>query len=96
MIFMIGAGRVGSAVAFLIGQSGLDGLVIGEHGSTMVTFLKRKITRSENKHLRKKTDEITYELRNYRKYLVASKEASVFGSAKNTFDDISKLSIFMK
>ena len=47
-------------------------------------------------NISEKTDEITYELRNYRKYLVASKEASVFGSAKNTFDDISKLSIFMK
>ena len=56
---------------------------MGEHGSTMVpTFLKCKITRPENKHLGKKIDEITCELRNYWKYLVAFKEASVFGAAK--------------
>ena len=55
---MIGAGRVGSAVAFLIGQSGLDGLVIGEHGSTMVTLFSnaksqgQKINISEKKLMR--------------------------------------------
>lgn len=68
-------------------QGQIDGLVIGEHGSTMVPLFSsakskgQKITLSE-----KKTSEITFELKNYWRYLVAYKEASVFGAAKNTFD----------
>ncbi|MGB9125818.1 MAG: lactate dehydrogenase, partial [Nitrosotalea sp.] len=56
-------------------------------GSTMVPLFSsakskgQKITLSE-----KKTSEITFELKNYWRYLVAYKEASVFGAAKNTFD----------
>ncbi|MGC1426271.1 MAG: NAD(P)-binding domain-containing protein [Nitrosotalea sp.] len=68
-------------------QGQIDGSVIGEHGSTMVPLFSsakskgQKITLSE-----KKTSEITFELKNYWRYLVAYKEASVFGAAKNTFD----------
>lgn len=68
-------------------QGQIDGLVIGEHGSTMVPLFSN--AKSQGQRIivpEKKTDEITYELRNYWKYLIAFKEASVFGAAKNTFD----------
>jgi malate dehydrogenase len=73
-------------------QGHVDGLVIGEHGSTMVPLFSlaksygEKISISE-----KKTIEIISELRNYWKYLVAYKEASVFGAAKNTFDIVKSI-----
>jgi malate dehydrogenase len=68
-------------------QGQIDGLVIGEHGSTMVPlFSNAKAQGKKIKLTENKTDEITFELRNYWKYLVAYKEASVFGAAKNTFD----------
>jgi malate dehydrogenase len=73
-------------------QGQIDGMVIGEHGSTMVPLFSsakskgQKISISE-----KKTSEITFELKNYWKYLVAYKEASVFGAAKNTFDMIKSM-----
>lgn len=68
-------------------QGHVDGLVIGEHGSTMVPLFSHAKSHDQKINLsEKKIDEITYELRNYWKYLVAYKEASVFGAAKNTFD----------
>ena len=68
-------------------QGHIDGLVIGEHGSTMVPlFSNAKSKNQKIKFSDKKINEITFELRNYWKYLVAYKEASVFGAAKNTFD----------
>jgi len=68
-------------------QGHIDGLVIGEHGSIMVPLFSNAKSQGHKINLsEKKTDEITYELRNYWKYLVAYKEASVFGAAKNTFD----------
>ncbi|WP_101476828.1 malate dehydrogenase [Candidatus Nitrosotalea bavarica] len=68
-------------------QGQIDGLVIGEHGSTMVPLFSNVQSQGQKINIsEKKTDEITYELRNYWKYLVAYKEASVFGAAKNTFD----------
>jgi malate dehydrogenase len=73
-------------------QGYVDGLVIGEHGSTMVPlFSNAKLQDKIINIPSKKIDEITYELRNYWKYLVAFKEASVFGAAKNTFDIIKSL-----
>ncbi len=70
-----------------IKQGQIDGLVIGEHGSTMVPLFSHAKSQGQRISLsEKKTDDITHELRNYRKYLVAYKEASVFGAAKNTFD----------
>ncbi|MFZ0183869.1 MAG: lactate dehydrogenase [Nitrosotalea sp.] len=68
-------------------QGQIDGLVIGEHGSTMVPLFSNAKSQGQKISLsEKKTSEITYELKNYWKYLVAYKEASVFGAAKNTFD----------
>lgn len=68
-------------------QGQIEGLVIGEHGSTMVPLFSNARSHGQKiQLLEKKTDDITYELRNYWKYLVAYKEASVFGAAKNTFD----------
>lgn len=68
-------------------QGHIDGLVIGEHGSTMVPLFSNAKSQGQKINIpEKKIDEITYELRNYWKYLVAYKEASVFGAAKNTFD----------
>lgn len=68
-------------------QGQVDGLVIGEHGSTMVPLFSNAKSQGQSIIIpEKKTDEITYELRNYWKYLIAFKEASVFGAAKNTFD----------
>jgi malate dehydrogenase len=73
-------------------QGHVDGLVIGEHGSTMVPLFSHAKSYGQMISLsEKKTDEITYELRNYWKYLVAYKEASVFGAAKNTFDIVKSL-----
>jgi malate dehydrogenase len=68
-------------------QGHIEGLVIGEHGSTMVPLFSNAKSQGQKINIpEKKIDEITYELRNYWKYLVAYKEASVFGAAKNTFD----------
>lgn len=68
-------------------QGHIEGLVIGEHGSTMVPLFSNAKSHGERINIsEKKTDEITCELRNYWRYLVAFKGASVFGAAKNTFD----------
>jgi len=73
-------------------QGQIDGMVIGEHGSTMVPlFSSAKSTGQKISISEKKTSEITFELKNYWKYLVAYKEASVFGAAKNTFDMIKSM-----
>jgi len=68
-------------------QGEIEGLVIGEHGPTMVPLFSTAKSKGERITLsEKKNDELTYELRNYWRYLIAFKEASVFGAAKNTFD----------
>jgi malate dehydrogenase len=68
-------------------QGQINGLVIGEHGSTMVPLFSSVTSKGQKIILpEKKTSEITFELKNYWKYLVTYKEASVFGAAKNTFD----------
>lgn len=68
-------------------QGQIEGLVIGEHSSTMVPlFSNAKLNGKKINIPEQKTDEISSELRNYWRYLVAYKEASVFGAAKNTFD----------
>lgn len=70
-------------------QSKIDGIVMGEHGDSMVPIF------STAKHDKKpvlsmldqnETARITEELRNYWKLLKTFKEASVFGAAKNAFD----------
>lgn len=75
-----------------IKQGHIDGLVIGEHDSTMVPLFSNAKSHGQKINLsEKKIDEITHELRNYWKYLVAYKEASVFGAAKNTFDIVKSI-----
>ena len=73
-------------------QGQIEGLVIGEHGSTMVPlFSNAKLNGEKINISEQKTDEITHEVRNYWRYLVAYKEASVFGAAKNTFDIVKSI-----
>ena len=68
-------------------QGNIGGLVMGEHGPTMVPLFSNATFNGEKIHLQeKKYDEISYHLRNYWKDLVLFKGASVFGAAKNTFD----------
>lgn len=68
-------------------QGNIEGLVMGEHGPTMVPLFSNAKFNGEKIHLQeKKHDEISYQLRNYWKDLVLFKGASVFGAAKNTFD----------
>jgi len=70
-------------------QSLVEGIVLGEHGASMVPIFSAakfdgKAIRLDNRQIA----EITTEVRNYWKYLREFKEASVFGAAKNTFDII--------
>jgi malate dehydrogenase len=68
-------------------QGNIEGLVIGEHGPTMVPLFSTAKSKGERINLLgKKTDELTYELRNYWRCLIEFKKASIFGAAKNTFD----------
>lgn len=68
-------------------QGNIEGLVVGEHGPTMVPLFSNAKSKGKRINLlEKKTDEITCELRNYWRYLVSFKGASIFGAAKNTFD----------
>jgi len=70
-------------------QSLVKGMVLGEHGASMVPIFSTakfdgKAIRLDNRQIA----EITTEVRNYWKYLREFKGASVFGAAKNTFDII--------
>lgn len=68
-------------------QGYVEGMVIGEHGPSMVPIF------SQAKHLGKKInldektcEKVSYMVKNYWRDLIAYKGASVFGAAKNTFD----------
>lgn len=70
-------------------QSKIYGIVMGEHGDSMVPIFST--AKYENKPVLSMLDQnetvrITEELRNYWNLLKAFKEASVFGAAKNAFD----------
>ncbi|MEX0764360.1 MAG: lactate dehydrogenase [Nitrosopumilaceae archaeon] len=68
-------------------QSLVEGIVLGEHGVSMVPiFSTAKFDGKEIRLDNRQIAEITTEVRNYWKYLREFKEASVFGAAKNTFD----------
>ncbi len=70
-------------------QSKIDGIVMGEHGDSMVPIFstaqhdKKPVLSMLDQN---ETARITEELRNYWKLLKTFKEASVFGAAKNAFD----------
>lgn len=75
------------AKEFGVRQGCIDGLVMGEHGPTMVPiFSNAKLDGKRIDLPPKKREEISFQLRNYRKDLVLFKGASVFGAAKNAFD----------
>jgi malate dehydrogenase len=69
--------------------SKIEGMVMGEHGDSMVPIFS---TAKYDEKLvlsvldQSKITRITEELRNYWKLLKTFKDASVFGAAKNTFD----------
>ena len=70
-------------------QSKIDGIVMGEHGDSMVPiFSNAKYDKKLvlNRLDQNETARIREELRNYWKLLKTFKEASVFGAAKNAFD----------
>lgn len=75
-----------------VDQSEIDGMVIGEHGPTMVPLFSRSRSLGSIIHLSEdKKSEITSELRNYWKSLHAYKGASVFGAAKHAFDIVNAI-----
>jgi len=70
-------------------QSKIDGIVMGEHGDSMVPIFSN--AKYDKKPVLNRLDQneiarIREELRNYWKLLKTFKEASVFGAAKNAFD----------
>lgn len=72
-----------------VNQSKIEGIVIGEHGDSMVPIFSS--ARYDGKPISNMLDQIkiqkiTTELRNYWILLKTFKDASVFGAAKNTFD----------
>ena len=70
-------------------QSLVKGMVLGEHGASMVPIFST--AKFDDRPIRldgRQIAEITTEVRNYWKYLREFKGASVFGAAKNTFDII--------
>lgn len=72
-----------------VNQSEIDGIVMGEHGDSMVPiFSTAKYDKKPvlNRLDQNETARIREELRNYWKLLKTFKEASVFGAAKNAFD----------
>lgn len=70
-------------------QTKIEGIVMGEHGDSMVpifstaTYDKKPVLSILDQN---ETARITEELRNYWRLLKTFKEASVFGAAKNAFD----------
>lgn len=77
------------AKALEVNQSKITGLVIGEHGDSMVPIFSSATC--DGKPVVGELDKtrisgITSELRNYWKILKTFKDASVFGAARNTFD----------
>ena len=70
-----------------VNQGQVEGMVIGEHGPTMIPlFSLSKVMGNKIELNKEKMTEITLELRNYWKNLHAYKGASVFGAAKHAFD----------
>jgi malate dehydrogenase len=70
-------------------MSKIEGIVMGEHGDSMVPiFSTAKCDEKPVLNIleQSETARITEELRNYWKLLKTFKEASVFGAAKNAFD----------
>ncbi|HII36846.1 MAG TPA: lactate dehydrogenase [Nitrosopumilaceae archaeon] len=72
-----------------VNQSEIDGIVMGEHGDSMVPIFSN--AKYDKKPVLNRLDQneiarIREELRNYWKLLKTFKEASVFGAAKNAFD----------
>ena len=70
-------------------MSKIEGVVMGEHGDSMVPVFST--AKYDEKHVsnmleQSETVRITDELRNYWRLLKTFKEASVFGAAKNAFD----------
>lgn len=70
-------------------MSKIEGMVMGEHGDSMVPIFST--AKCDEKPVlsmldQNETARITEELRNYWKLLKTFKEASVFGAAKNAFD----------
>ena len=75
-------------------QKEVEGIVLGEHGDSMVpVFSTAKHAGKPVLNLisRKEITEITTEVKDYWKYLRKFKEASVFGAAKNTFDIVNAI-----
>ncbi len=75
-----------------VNQGQIEGIVIGEHGPTMVPLfsLSRMMGKTIELNKEQKT-EITSKLRNYWKGLLLYKGASVFGAAKHTFDIVESI-----
>jgi len=79
------------AKSLVVNMSKIEGVVMGEHGDSMVPIFST--AKYDEKHVsnmleQSETVRITDELRNYWRLLKTFKEASVFGAAKNTFDII--------
>ena len=68
-------------------QNQIEGIVMGEHGNTMVPiFSSVKIDGKDLELDKKQRSQISTELKNFWRYLIAYKGESVFGAAKNTYD----------
>lgn len=93
----MGSGLDSSRFRYLLAKSldtnmsRIEGVVMGEHGDSMVPIFST--AKYDEKHVlnmleQSETIRIIDELRNYWRLLKTFKEASVFGAAKNTFDII--------
>jgi len=72
-----------------IHQALVEGIVMGEHGNTMVPiFSSAKFDGNDLELNEKQRSQINMELKNFWRYLIAYKGESVFGAAQNTFDMI--------
>ncbi len=84
--------RVILAKSQKVNQSEIYGIVMGEHGPTMVpVFSLSKLSGKSLELSKEKKIEITSELRNYWRGLVTYKGASVFGVAKHVFDIVKSI-----
>ena len=82
------------AKSFDTNQSKIDGIVMGEHGDSMVPIFSN--AKYDKKPVLARLDQneiarITEKLKNYWKLLKTFKEASVFGAAKNAFDIVKSI-----
>ena len=68
-------------------QSKIDGIVLGEHGNSMVPIFSAAKFNGKTIHLEKnQINQTTSDLRNYWKPMKKFKGASVFGAAKHSYD----------